>query len=53
MVIGNDRLIATVGVRDLVVVDSGDALLVCHKDHEQRVRELVELLRQQGREELT
>jgi mannose-1-phosphate guanylyltransferase len=53
LIFGDKRLIAAVGVRDLVIVDSGDALLVCHKDHEQRVRELVDLLRRQGREDLT
>ncbi len=52
LVFGDRRLIATVGVRDLVIVDAGDALLVCHKDHEQRVRELVDLLKQQNREDL-
>jgi mannose-1-phosphate guanylyltransferase len=48
LVFGGERLIATVGVRDLVIVDAGDALLVCHKDHEQRVRELVDLLKAQN-----
>jgi mannose-1-phosphate guanylyltransferase len=52
LVFGEKRLIATVGVRDLVIVDSGDALLVCHKDHEQRVRELVDLLKAQNRSDL-
>jgi mannose-1-phosphate guanylyltransferase len=53
LVFGDQRLIATVGVRDLIIVDSGDALLVCHKDHEQRVRELVEALKRRGHENLT
>jgi mannose-1-phosphate guanylyltransferase len=52
LVFGDQRLIATVGVRDLVIVDSGDALLVCHKDHEQRVRELVDLLKAKNRSDL-
>jgi mannose-1-phosphate guanylyltransferase len=53
LVLGDQRLIATVGVRDLIIVDAGDALLVCHKDQEQRVRELVEALKKRGRTELT
>jgi mannose-1-phosphate guanylyltransferase len=53
LIFGGERLIAAVGVRDLVIVDSGDALLICHKDQEQRVRELVELLKAQGRSDLT
>jgi mannose-1-phosphate guanylyltransferase len=52
LVFGESRLIATVGVRDLIIIDSGDALLVCHKDEEQRVRELVEMLKLRGYEKL-
>ena len=36
-----DRLVALVGVRDLVVVDTPDALLVCHRDQAQEVRKVV------------
>ncbi|MDK2931538.1 MAG: mannose-phosphate guanylyltransferase [Bacillota bacterium] len=43
------RLVATVGLRDLVIVDTGDALLVCHKDSVQRVREVVARLRDDER----
>lgn len=42
------RLVALVGVRDLVVVDGGDALLVCRRDDSQRVREVVETLKKTG-----
>ncbi len=35
-----DKLIALIGVEDLVVVDTADALLVCRKDQAQRVREI-------------
>jgi len=35
------RLIATVGLRDLVIVDTDDALLVCARDRAQDVREIV------------
>jgi mannose-1-phosphate guanylyltransferase len=45
LVFGGERLIATIGVRDLIIVDTGDALLVCHKEEEQRVREMVEELK--------
>lgn len=43
------RLVALVGVQDLVVVDGGDALLVCRRDDSQRVREVVETLKKTGR----
>ncbi|MBW2585570.1 MAG: mannose-1-phosphate guanylyltransferase [Deltaproteobacteria bacterium] len=39
------KLVALVGVNDLVVVDSGDALLVVPKDRAQDVREIVAALR--------
>jgi mannose-1-phosphate guanylyltransferase/mannose-6-phosphate isomerase len=38
---GRDRVIAAVGVNDLVIVDTGDAVLVSHKDHAQDVKEVV------------
>jgi mannose-1-phosphate guanylyltransferase len=39
------RLTALVGVRDLVVVEAGDALLVCSAGQDQRVKDVVETLR--------
>lgn len=39
------RLVALVGVEDLVVVDAGDAVLVCRKDRAQDVRLVVDELR--------
>ncbi|MEE2659344.1 MAG: sugar phosphate nucleotidyltransferase [Candidatus Latescibacterota bacterium] len=41
-----DKIIALVGVEDLIVVDTPDALLVCPKDQAQRVREVLERLRE-------
>ncbi len=43
-----DRLIATIGVEGLVIVDAGDVLLVCHRDRTQDVREVVEQLKREG-----
>ncbi len=42
------RLIVTIGVDDLVLVDTGDVLLVCKKDQAQRVRQVVNQLKQTG-----
>jgi mannose-1-phosphate guanylyltransferase len=52
LVYGNhgERLIVTIGVEDLIVVDTGDVLLVCHKDHAQKVRKIVEDLKNSKRE---
>jgi mannose-1-phosphate guanylyltransferase len=46
------RLVAVVGVEGLVVVDVGDAVLVLDPAQSQRVKEVVERLRDAGREEL-
>ncbi len=48
LVLGQKRLIATIGVQGLVIVDTDDALLVCSKDHEQGVRALVKQLKREG-----
>ncbi len=45
------RLVATIGVEDLVIVDTEDALLVCPKEREQDVREMVRMLEREGRSE--
>ena len=37
--IPEDRLIALLGVKDLVIVESGNAILVCHRDYAQRIKE--------------
>lgn len=42
------RLLALLGVDDLVVVDAGDAVLVCHRDRAQDVKRLVDELRDRG-----
>ena len=48
---GDRRLVAMIGLRDIVVVDSDDALLVAHKDHVQEVKEVVARLKAEGRSE--
>ena len=45
------RLVATIGLEDMVVVDTEDATLVCHKSRAQDVRKVVEALRQRNAEE--
>ncbi len=48
----NKQVVALIGVHDLVVVDTGDTLLIGHKQQMQKVKEVVEQLRAQGRSEL-
>lgn len=49
IVSGNGGVVVTVGVDDLIVVSSGDAVLVCHKDRAQELRQVVDELEKQGR----
>ena len=43
-----DRVVATIGVSNLVIVDTPDAVLVAHRDHLQRVKEVVVELKARG-----
>jgi mannose-1-phosphate guanylyltransferase len=45
------RLLALVGVRDVAVVDTGDAVLVCALDATQRVKDIVDYLGSHGMED--
>ena len=47
----SDRLTVAIGVEGLVVVDTDDVLLVCHKDRTQDVKQVVDYLRENGNEE--
>lgn len=42
---GSDKLIAAVGVNNLVVVDTEDAILICEKDHAGEIKKVLENLR--------
>ena len=43
-----DRLTALVGVQDLLVIDTPDALMIAHKDHAQDVKHIVTQLKKSG-----
>ena len=43
-----DRIVATVGVENLVIVDTPDAVLIAHRDHLQRVKDVVGELKARG-----
>ena len=45
VVVGGDRPVAVIGMKDVVVVDAGDAILVVPKDRCQDVRKAVEVLK--------
>ena len=49
LVFGRDRLVATIGLRDMIVIDTGDAVLVCPKDRAQDVKQIVDDLKKNGK----
>jgi hypothetical protein len=53
IVFSTDRLVATLGVSDLIVVDTADATLVLPKDRAQDVRLVVDALKAMGAPEVT
>ena len=48
LVYGGGKLTAFIGVKDLIVVDTSDALLVCNRDRAQDVKRVVEELTKRG-----
>lgn len=52
VVANGKRPVAVVGLEDVVVVDAGDAVLVCRRDRAQDVRKAVEELARRGRDEV-
>ena len=49
LVFGHDRLVATIGLRDVIIIDTGDAVLVWPKDRAQDVKKIVDNLKKQGK----
>lgn len=42
---GTDKLIAAVGLENMIIVDSEDAVLICHQDHAGDIKKVLENLR--------
>jgi mannose-1-phosphate guanylyltransferase / mannose-6-phosphate isomerase len=53
IVYSGDRLVATLGVEDLIIVDTTDATLVVPKERAQDVRQVVDALKEMGAPEVT
>jgi mannose-1-phosphate guanylyltransferase len=49
LIVGRKRLVATVGLHDMIIIDAGDVIFVCPKDRAQDVKKLVDELKNQGR----
>jgi mannose-1-phosphate guanylyltransferase len=52
IVYSDHRLVAALGVEDLIVISTGDAILVARRDRGEEVRKLVDLLGTKGLEDL-
>lgn len=48
LIYGDERLIATVDVEDLIIIDTGDALLISKKGSSQKVKKVVEKLKEKN-----
>ena len=46
LVWSNNRLVATLGLKDIIIVDTKNALLVCSKDKTQDVKKIAQKLKQ-------
>lgn len=46
------KFVATIGIEDLIIIDTNDALLVCHRNNAQDVRQVVEYLKMNKRTDL-
>ena len=52
LIIGKKKLIATVGLSDIVIVETDDALLVAHKSAAQDVKQIIEKLKETNKHDL-
>ena len=48
---GSNKLIATIGLEDIIIVDTDDALLICNKDNTQEVKEVIANLKASNKTE--
>jgi mannose-1-phosphate guanylyltransferase len=52
MVYSTKKLVATIGLDNLIVIETDDALLICPRDRCQQVRTVIDILRARGRDDL-
>ncbi|MDP1045059.1 mannose-1-phosphate guanylyltransferase/mannose-6-phosphate isomerase, partial [Klebsiella pneumoniae] len=51
MIHGNGKLVSVIGLENIVVVETKDAMMIAHKDKVQGVKQMVNTLNEQGRSE--
>jgi mannose-1-phosphate guanylyltransferase len=52
LVFTSDKVVATLGVENLIVVESRDSILICHKEHAQEIKKVINALQEQGYKEV-
>lgn len=50
LVYSNKKLIATIGLENMIVIETDDVILICPADRAQEVKKLVERLKEEGRD---
>ncbi len=48
LVMADDKLVATIGLKDVVIIDTPDALLICKSDQAHKVKDLIKKIKDQG-----
>jgi len=52
LVFASEKIVATLGVENLIVVESRDSILICHKEHAQEIKKVIGALQEQGYKEV-
>jgi len=53
MILGDRRLIAAIGLKDCLIVETGDAILISSRGQSQKVRDLINMLKDNNRKEVS
>ena len=48
LIFSPDKLVATIGLQNIIIINTEDALLICPKEQGQKIKDLVEKLKQKG-----
>jgi mannose-1-phosphate guanylyltransferase/mannose-6-phosphate isomerase len=51
LIIGSKRLISTIGIKDCLIVETDDAILITKRGHAQKVKEIINKLKSEDRKE--
>lgn len=49
LVYSKDKMIATVGLKNIIIVDTGDVTLICDKNKSQDIKKMIEKLKEEGK----